>query len=101
MHFLAVLKSVLVLLNMCNILELSGLFVYHGDLLRFSMPGWDRKKMLGCGLLDVSITSLIQWFFTNYSFQFGFFFYKLKFDTDGALLKAYFEMPSLEFTLYL
>ena len=73
----------------------------RGNLLKFSMPEWDRKKMLGCGLLHVSIPRLIQWFFTNYSFQFCFFFYKLKFDTDGILLKAYFEMPNLEFTLYL
>ena len=57
--------------------------------------------MLDCGLIDVSIPRLIQWFFTNYSFQFCFFFYKLKFDTDETLLKAYFEMPNLEFTLYL
>ena len=44
MHLLALLKSVLVLLNMCNILELSGLFVYQGELVKISMPGWDRKK---------------------------------------------------------
>ena len=102
MHLLAVLKSVLVLLNMCNILELSGLFVYQGELVKiFNAWVGQEKKMPGCGLLDVSIPRLIQWFFTNYSFQFCFFFYKLKFDTDGTLLKAYFEMPNLEFTLYL
>ena len=47
----AVLKSVQVfLLNMCNTLELSGLFVYLRELRCFSVPG-DRKNCKGFGLL--------------------------------------------------
>ena len=101
MCLLAVLKSVLVLLlSRCNILELSGLFVYQGG--NFQCLGRTEKKtMLGCGLLHGLIPRLTQWFFTNYSFQFCFFFYDLKFGTGRTLLKAYFEMPILEFTLYL
>ena len=44
MHLLAVLKSVLVLLNMCNILELSGLFVYQGELVKISNAWVGQKK---------------------------------------------------------
>lgn len=105
MRLLAVLKSVLVLLlNMYNILEISGLFVHQGELVKI-FNAWvgqkKKKKMLGCGLLHGSIPTLTQWFITNYSFQFCSFFCKLKFGTDGTLLKAYFELPKLEFILYL
>ena len=103
MRLLAVLKSVLVLLlNMCNILEISELFVNQGELAKiFNAWVGQKKKMLGCGLLHGSIPTLTQWFITNYSFQFCSFFYKLKFGTDGTWLKAYFELPNLEFILYL
>ena len=51
MHLQTILKSVQVLLlNMCNILELSGTFFYLWELLHFSVPE-GTKKMLGCGLL--------------------------------------------------
>ena len=46
------MKSVLVLLlNMCNTLELSAFFVCLGDLLSFLVPG-GQKKLLGYGLTE-------------------------------------------------
>ena len=51
--FVAALKSVeMLLLNMCNILELPRLFVCLGRLVKFS-SSWARKqkKLLGYGLL--------------------------------------------------
>lgn len=102
MRLLAVLKSVLVLLlNICNMFELSGLFVYQAELVKIFNIWLGQKKMQGFGMLGGSIPRLNQWFFTNHSFQFCFFFHKLKFGTDGTLLKAYFEISNLEFTLYL
>ena len=47
MHLLAVLKSVLVLLNMCNILELSGVFVYQGELAKIFNAWVGQKKNAG------------------------------------------------------
>ena len=43
-------KSVhILLLNMYNILELSGLFVYQGSLIRFSAQGETKKCLfMGC-----------------------------------------------------
>ena len=48
----------MLLLNMCNMLELFGLFVCLGGLKFFS--AWGRqKKMLGCGLLGGPVPRLI------------------------------------------
>ena len=45
MHLQTILKSVQVLLlNMCNILELSGTFFYLGELLHFSVPAGTKKN---------------------------------------------------------